>query len=413
MIAEIISIGDELLTGSTVNTNASFIGKELTQNGMEVGWISTVGDQTDRILSTLALAVSRADVIILTGGLGPTHDDITRQVISQYFNLPLVFQPEIYQKLETYFHSRGRVLSPLNRVQAEIPQGAEVLENRIGTASGFYLCIKKMHVFVLPGVPMEMRKMMQESVLRRLLHLFPGNVHLTKTLNTIGISESTLNEKFKSFDNQFPNVQLASLPNQRGVSLRLSIIVSERISDESLFQQAIEFTREAAGRYLYGEDDDTLEAVVGRLLLKRNWSIAVAESCTGGLISHLLTNIPGSSSYFERGYVTYSNQSKIDLLQVPESIIQKHGAVSSETALAMAEGILKVSNVDVGLSITGIAGPTGGTREKPVGLVYIGYADKNQTAVEKYIFTQDRMMNKTRSAGYALDFARRMLQDSA
>lgn len=411
MIAEIISVGDELLIGATVNTNAAFMGQKLTEQGVEVRWISTVGDDSDRLFSALDTAVKRADVILLTGGLGPTHDDMTRNEVARFFRRPLVFQPDIYRQLEHYFHSRKWVLSPLNRKQAEIPRDAEVLRNSVGTAPGFYLKTDRVHCFVLPGVPREMKKMMTESVLPRLIQFLPETGYLSKSLHTIGISESVLNEKFKSFGSDFPEVQLASLPNSEGVSLRLSVMTNED-SLKNRFHQALRFSREAAGRHIYGEDEERLETVVGQLLLKRKQTIAVAESCTGGLISHRLTNIPGSSAYFERAVVSYSNRSKMELLQVPESVLQEHGAVSAETALAMAEGILSLSKADIGLSVTGIAGPDGGSKEKPVGLVYIGYASREQKDVRRFIFSKDRLMNKARTAAYALNMVRLMLQDS-
>ncbi|MBN2103984.1 competence/damage-inducible protein A [bacterium] len=412
MIAEIISIGDELLNGITVNTNASFIGQQLTCAGIEVSWIETVGDDVDRLRDTLMHASKRVNIIIITGGLGPTHDDITKKVVADFFKQPLVFQPVIYQRLEAFFKSRGRTMSPLNRSQAEIPRGAEILENRLGTAPGFYLLKNRVHIFVLPGVPGEMQRMMQTSVLPKLKHIGLPGIHFLKTLHTIGISESSLNEAFITFKDMFPGVRLASLPNAQGVSLRLSMNASEKSGGKPIFKRAVEFTREAAGQYLYGEDEDTIESVVGNLLLKHNYSIAVAESCTGGLIGHRLTNISGSSQYFQCGVVTYSDWVKIDLLKVPESVIRKYGAVSKKTAIAMAKGVIHLSGADAGLSVTGIAGPTGGSKGKPVGLVYIGYIDKYHHTVEKFIFSQDRILNKMRFSGYALDLVRRMLQDS-
>ena len=412
MIAEIISIGDELLNGMTVNTNASYIGQELTGEGIEVRWIDTVGDHQDRLQDAIFEASRRADIIILTGGLGPTHDDITKKVVAGFFKKSLVFQPEIYQRLKAYFQSRGRTFSPLNRVQAEIPDGAEILKNPLGSAPGFYLSKDHNHFFVMPGVPVEMQAMMQSSVLPKLRQIGSSRSHYSKNLHTIGISESTLNEAFISFGDRFPGVRLASLPNAQGVTLRLSMNISGEAGVEAIFKKAVGFARNATGRYLFGEDEDTIESVVGSLLLKRKWSLAVAESCTGGLICHRLTNISGSSRYFKQGFVTYSNQAKIELLNVSESVIRKYGAVSEKTAIAMAESVIRLSGADAGLSVTGIAGPSGGSKDKPVGLVYIGYADRNHHTVEKFIFYHDRLINKTRFSGYALDLVRRMLQDN-
>lgn len=413
MRAEIITIGDELLAGFTMNTNAAYISELLVQLGIEVHWISVVGDYKARLHDALNISMKRVDIILLTGGLGPTHDDITKKVVADYFDKPLIFHSEIYKRLEEYFKSRSRKLSPLNRVQAEIPEGAVVMENEIGTAPGFFISEQGKYIFVMPGVPAEMRRMMQASVIPHLQYLGMCKKTLTKTIHTIGISESTLNEKFQSFHEMFPDVLLASLPNQQGVSLRLTMIVPEKESQNTLFEAAVDFVRQAAGKYKFGEDEDTLESVVGHLLLERKWKIAVAESCTGGLIAHRLTNIPGSSAFFDRGVIVYSNQSKIDLLGVPEHVLEPYGAVSAETAEAMAKGVRLISGSDIGLSITGIAGPSGGTTEKPVGLVFLGYTDKDRSITEKYIFSHDREMNKIRSAGYALELVRKMLQDIA
>ncbi|MBN1783321.1 competence/damage-inducible protein A [bacterium] len=412
MLAEIISVGDELLNGATVNTNAAFIGDHLNRSGLETAWISVCGDHAERMRLMIGTAVERAGVVVITGGLGPTHDDITKVVVAEIFGMPLEFRQEIYTRLEHFFKSRGRRMSPLNEVQAEIPSGADVIENQLGTAPGLYIHRHHTHVFVLPGVPREMERMLLEYVIPALNQLRLNRPALSRTLHTIGISESELNESLSTFRDQYPDIRLASLPNYQGVSLRLSL-QSEEAGAPRLFEEAVQMVRETAGLFCFGEEDETLEQVVGGLLLGKNWTLSVAESCTGGLIAHRLTNVPGSSAYFERGLVAYSNQSKTEMLSVPAGLLRQHGAVSAETALAMAKGIRQSSGTDVGLSITGIAGPGGGTKEKPVGLVYIGYADPVRTDTQKYYLGSDRLMNKSRSAGYALDFVRRMLQDSA
>ena len=416
MIAEIICIGDELLTGATVNSNAAFIGEQLTRAGIDVGWVTSVGDRANRMNETLAKAVIRAKLLFITGGLGPTHDDITRPVIADFFGRPLIFNADQFEKLKKFFQARKRPLPASNRVQAEIPEGAVLLDNPLGTAPGFYIHEKinnrSIHCFVMPGVPAEMQKMLTESVLPVLKKARFNRLFLSKTIHTIGIAESALNQKLRGYRKQFPRIRLASLPNPQGVSLRITLSSANTKNASVSFQEACQFIRMTAGRFVYGEDEDTLESVVGELLIRKKLKIAVAESCTGGLIAHRLTNIPGSSAYFPLGLVTYSNRSKIDLLSVPKSTIERYGAVSAETVMAMAEGVRMRSRADVGLAVTGIAGPTGGTDDKPVGLTFIGYADESQSLTERYHFGNDRLLNKVRSAGYAVDLVRRILQDS-
>lgn len=416
MIAEIICVGDELLSGATVNTNAAFIGEQLTFTGIDVGWVTCVGDRSDRLTGTLKKAVRRARLLFITGGLGPTHDDITKTVVAEFFGRPLIFRADLYEKLEKFFQARKRSLPSSNRVQAEIPEGAVILDNPAGTAPGFYIHDKiknrSVHCFVMPGVPTEMKKMLTESVMPVLKKSRFNRLFLSKTIHTIGIAESALNQKLRGFRKQFPHIRLASLPSPQGVSLRISLNSAKTAEASISFQEAGRVIRKTAGRFVYGEDDETLESVVGGLLIRKGLKIAVAESCTGGLISHRLTNIPGSSAYFVQGLVTYSNRSKMDLLFVPKSTIEKYGAVSAETAMAMAEGVRRRSRADVGLAVTGIAGPGGGTEDKPVGLTFIGYADESQSLTERYHFWNDRLLNKMRSAGYAVDLVRRILQDS-
>ena len=416
MIAEIICVGDELLSGATLNTNAAFIGEQLTFAGIDVGWVTCVGDRSARLTGTLKKAVTRARLLFITGGLGPTHDDITKTVLAEFFGRPLIFRADLYEKLEKFFQARKRTLPSSNRVQAEIPEGAVILDNPVGTAPGFYIHEKiknrSVHCFVMPGVPSEMQKMLMESVMPVLKKARFNRLFLSKTIHTIGIAESALSQKLRGFRKQFPRIRLASLPNPQGVSLRISLNSVRTANASVSFEEAGRFIRMTAGRFMYGEDDETLESVVGALLARKGLKIAVAESCTGGLISHRLTNIPGSSAYFVQGLVTYSNRSKMDLLFVPKSTIEKYGAVSAETAMAMAEGVRRRSRADVGLAVTGIAGPGGGTEDKPVGLTFIGYADESQSLTERYHFWSDRLLNKMRSAGYAVDLVRRILQDS-
>ena len=407
--AEIISVGDELLTGLTVNNNAAFIGQKLTELGYEIRWISTVGDDPETLKIALKQAYDRASVVVVTGGLGPTHDDITKRVVSHFFDSKIVFRPDLLVKLEERFRKMEREMNPANQTQADVPEKATLIENEIGTAVGFVFAKENRTFFVLPGVPSEMRRMMEKSVLPQLQRGGGGQVFRSALLRTAGISESELYEQLQGVPENFPDVKLSFLPQLPGVTMRLSTYGSSAEACEKKLNQDKAVIQKRVGKFVYGEGDISLEGVVAGLLLERKLTIAVAESCTGGLVSHKLTNVPGSSGYFNRGVVAYSNKAKTEILCVPEKTIRDHGAVSSETALAMSDGVRRISGTDIGISTTGIAGPGGGTSEKPVGLVFIGYTDKNRSFFEKHHSPRDRAWNKERSAVAALDLVRRVL----
>jgi nicotinamide-nucleotide amidase len=411
MRAEIVSVGDELLTGATVNSNGALIAERLTQLGHEVRWISTVGDEEEALIEAFDHAFERARIVVVTGGLGPTHDDVTKKAVSRYFHSRIVFNAGVFADVENRLKQWGRGMSDVNREQAMVPEKAEILTNDIGTAPGLLFRKKDRFFFVLPGVPREMTEMLEKSIVPRLAAIGGDRIVRSRLLRTFGIPESDLYERLQEFPERFSDVRLAFLPQVSGVVLRLTV---SGVSDETCrktLSPAEAMIRERAGSFIYGEGDVSLEEVAADLLLKRNLTVAVAESCTGGLVSHKLTNVPESSAYFNRGIVAYSNEAKIEILGVPEKTIRDHGAVSAETATAMAEGVRKISRTDIGVSTTGIAGPSGGTPGKPVGLVFIGYADGERTFYEKHRFTRDRKWNKTRSALTALDLVRRTLLD--
>ena len=406
--AEIISVGDELLTGIVTNTNAAYIGQKLTEFGYQVSWITTVGDDEEKLISVLEQAYNRASLIIITGGLGPTHDDVTKRVVSKFFDSKIIFKPDLLSKIEERFRKMDKKMAEVNREQAEVPEKAELIENELGTAPGFVFIKNERTFFVLPGVPSEMKGMMEKSVLPRLKNEKGRVAVCSKLLLTTGIVESDLYQRVKNLPDEFPDVKLAFLPKVSGVVIRL--MAYGLFCKENLLQVET-LIRKKVGKFIYGENDTTIEKVVADLLSKKKLTIAVAESCTGGLVSHKLTNVPGSSNYFNRGVVAYSNRAKIEILGVPEKTIKTHGAVSPDTALAMAEGVKHISETDIGLSTTGIAGPGGGTPAKPVGLVYIGYVDNKRSFFEEHHFTRDRWWNKERSAVTALDLVRRVLLD--
>lgn len=409
MRAEIISIGDEILIGQTVNTNATFIGQRLTDIGIQVKWITSVGDNREDLLEAFKIASSRADVVIATGGLGPTHDDITKEVASQFFNSDLVLQQDVLERIKKTLKSRGLRISRLVERQALVPERAQIIENEVGTAPGFLFCEGRKYFFILPGVPAEMKSMMEREVIPFLKEKSRGHFIKQKTLRTTGITESSLFEKIGVRDIE-KTVKVAFLPKPSGVDIRLTAQgVNERTCLQNL-KEAEERIRERIGDYIYGYNEENLEEVVARLLLSRGMTVAVAESCTGGLLAHKLTDVPGSSRFFERGVVAYSDRAKVDVLGVPEETIRGQGAVSPEVALAMAQGVRRMSGADIGIATTGIAGPGGGTEERPVGLVYIGYVDSHRSLWERHIFKTDRVINKERAVQAALNLVRKVLK---
>lgn len=409
MNATIISIGNELLSGLTVNSNASFIGEKLTEIGVQVVRIDTVSDDESFILSALNQAILDSDVIVITGGLGPTEDDLTKPVIAKFLNAEMKYHPEVYARIERLFLKRGKTMPLSNRNQAELPDRTEPIPNSMGTAPGLKFLHKKKQFYVLPGVPKEMRAMVERVIVPELKERAGERIFLSQTFKTTGISESLLQDKLHLFSKLIPDVTLAYLPQLTGVVLRVSLYGDSESRCKEQLQQAGEYILEQAGDVIYSAEGEEIEEVIGHLLSDRNLTISVAESCTGGLIGHMLTNVPGSSDYFHQGVIAYSNEAKTELLHVPPSLIKKHGAVSAQTAEAMAVGIRELSGSDIGISVTGIAGPGGGTPEKPVGLVYIGYSSVDKTISEKHLFWKDRLLNKTRSAVAALDLLRKQL----
>lgn len=410
--AEIITIGDELLIGQVVNTNQAYIAQRLNEAGVVVGRMTTVGDRRESILEAFQSAWDRHRVVMVTGGLGPTHDDITRSVVCEFFGTDLEFHAPSFENVQRLFERRGIPLIRLNRDQAMVPRGCTVVPNSLGTAPGYLFERDGRIMGVMPGVPYEMQRMMQDTIVPYLSERTTGQVVRHRTIKTTGIAESLLAAQLGNIDDIIPpteEVTLAFLPSPAGVRLRLTTVAKDRPTADRRIAAAEERIRDRAGQYVYGADDEDLEEVVGRLLTERGWTISVAESCTGGLIIDRLTNVPGSSAYVDRGYVTYSNAAKIRDLSVPATLIDQHGAVSKEVAMAMAEGARRASGSTIALSTTGIAGPTGGTDEKPVGLVFVGYADAHTSLALRFSFGEGRRRVKERTAQAALELVRKKL----
>ena len=412
MTAEIISVGDELLIGQVLNTNQAYIAERLNSVGISVDRMTTVGDNEPGILGSFQQALDRCDVVTVTGGLGPTHDDITRAAVCRFFQTDLVVDESARENIKQIFLRRGFPLTKLNEEQALVPRGSTVIQNRYGTAPGYLLVRNGKYFIVMPGVPSEMKGMMDNFVIPYFEKHSSGVVIRHRTLKTTGIPESFLAERIGDVNRLFPpdsGVTLAFLPSPMGVRLRISAKAKSGGEAERAIKEVEASIREKAAKYIYAADEDELEHVVGRLLTARKLRVAIAESCTGGLIADRVTNVPGSSNYFERGLTAYSDDSKLAELGLPSALLQQYGAVSREVAEAMAMGVRMKSNVDIGVSTTGVAGPTGGSPEKPVGLVWVGYSDKRETLALKFNFGDQRLRVKERTAQAALELLRRKL----
>ncbi|MBI5475739.1 MAG: competence/damage-inducible protein A [Ignavibacteriales bacterium] len=409
MNAAIISIGDEILIGQVVNTNASFIAQKVSPIGIEISKIIVTGDTEDKILNVLQSEYSKHEILFITGGLGPTHDDVTRSAICKFFQTSLVPSEEARKYVLEFLNQRNRSWSEAAENQTYIPDGAIVMPNKSGTAPGEFFNKDGKYVIVMPGVPYEMESMITDFVIPYFRKLSQKNFILHRTLMTTGIPESELAQRLGDLSKLLQGAKLAFLPSPTGVRLRITVTGNDSDYCTAQIQKIESDIREKAEKYIYGIDEELLEEALGKLLLQHNLKIAIAESCTGGLIVNKMTNVPGSSNYLERAVVTYSNKSKIDLLNVPKELFTTVGAVSKEVAEAMALGIREMSGTDIGVSTTGIAGPAGGTSEKPIGLVWIGYSDKDSTFGMKFNFGDGRIRIKERASQAAMDLVRRKI----
>jgi len=413
MNAEIICIGTELLLGHTVDTNSAYLARELAELGINLFHKSTVGDNLNRIVSLLRQAWNRSDVLILSGGLGPTQDDLTREAVAELLGEPLEFREEAWEEILSYFRKTGRSLPESNRRQAMFPASARMLSNRLGTAPGLFVECNDKYLFAFPGVPRELIGLWEEHgrpFLKRLLSETGHPVLTSKMIRMIGIGESAMEERVMDLIQNQTNPTIAPYVGKGDVLLRITARGNSEAENHRRIDEMYHRVQERLGEYIYGTDEETLEEVIGRQLTAKGWTLATAESCTGGLIGHRLTLVPGSSAYYLGGVVSYSNRLKTDLLQVPESILQEYGAVSEETARAMAEGVRLLTGADVGIGVTGIAGPDGGTEMKPVGLVYYSVALSDKTVVEHRIFPYDRSGNKEAAAQAVLTLLWKMLR---
>ncbi len=409
MRAEIITTGSELLMGGVLETNSLFLSEELQLIGMETAFKTVVGDDEKDMEEVLRRAMGRAGAVIITGGLGPTEDDITRKVVSKIVKRRLVLNEDALKDIHARFAGIGREYVSANDRQALIPTGARLLQNPVGTAPGFYLEEENTFIAVLPGVPKELTTMFSERLRPVLEERFGGKIFIRRRiLRTCGISESAVNQAIQDIvKRETPAVGLTA--RETGVDIR--IIATETVAEraQALVESTEAAIRQKLGDVIYGVDGLSLEEVVGALLKQRRLKLSVAESCTGGLIGARITNIAGSSEYFERAAVTYSNKAKAEMLGVPEELLERHGAVSSETAAAMARGIRTTAGTDLGLAVTGIAGPDGGTASKPVGLVYTALASAGGVKADEHRFLGNREQVRMKASQMALDMVRRHL----
>ncbi len=413
MQCQIISIGNELLIGDTVNTNASWLGQVLTETGVEVTHVHTIGDDLAKMKRVLQAALSETDLVITTGGLGPTHDDITKKAVAELFECELIIDESVLQFIKKIFKKRNIPFSESNYYQAEVPDCCEVLFNTQGTAPGMWFDRGDTKLAVLPGVPFEMKHLMNDKVIPRIRKI-NGTTEFRSShyITTAGIGESTLSDKVIGDLSHLldENVSVAYLPSPQGTRIRISAYGTSEAQIQERIQPVADYIKEKAGYLSLGEGKDlVLAKALGNLLNEKGLWISVAESCTGGYVANTITDIPGSSNYMKGGVVSYANEVKVNQLGVDTGDLEKHGAVSKPVALQMAKGVAQRLDTDIGISTTGVAGPGGGTQEKPVGMVWIGFWSTDQHFALQAHFTNDRLINKERTAAVALETVRRSI----
>ncbi len=403
MNAYLINIGDELLIGQVVNTNASWIASELEKNNIHVARILTIADDFNDISNTLSEALGHAEVVIMTGGLGPTKDDITKTALCDYFDMQLVMHEPSLANVTDFFTKRGLQISAINQMQGLIPDGCEPLLNKVGTAPGMWFERDGKIVVSLPGVPFEMQWLMSEYVLPKLQQRLGTEAILHKTVLTCGIGESFLADTIEAWELALPtNFRLAYLPEAGKVRLRLSAHGDDKLLLQQQMDEQLAKLIPLIDTYIYGYDDETFASVIGKLLIERGATLATAESCTGGQLGHRITEVAGASAYYLGGVVAYSNDIKEQLLGVHTDTLTQYGAVSAQTAEAMAIGCRRLFQTDYAIATTGISGPTGGTEEKPLGTVWIAIASEKEVVSKKYVFRTTRAQHQERTVNQAL-----------
>lgn len=394
LFADIITIGDEILYGQITDTNSQWISAELDKLGIKTRQKSSVSDDASEILRILEEATKRSKLVIITGGLGPTNDDITKNTLCTFFNTELVWNNDVITHLQQLFSSRGKELTDLNKQQALLPANCEVLTNSSGTAPGMWMDVNDVVYISLPGVPHEMKGILSEFGFQKIKKRFDTPVIVHRLIKTTGIGETTLSEIISDWENALPNhIRLAYLPSLGEVKLRLTGLGENEDRIHTEIQHQIDAVIPYIQHYVYGYDSDTLALSVGNLLKSKNKTIATAESCTGGYLAHLLTSEPGSSEFFVGSIVAYQNAIKTQYLEVPSGVLQYDGAVSEKAVIIMAKEIRLKFGTTIGVAASGIAGPDGGTEEKPVGTIWIAYADETKVVTKKLQLTKIRANN--------------------
>jgi nicotinamide-nucleotide amidase len=411
---ELITIGDELLSGRVVNSNAAHIARHLILAGFELRWATVVGDREEDITAALIRAMQRAAFVLATGGLGPTEDDRTSAAVASTLGRALRRDPQSWDILDMHLKKANATMTPGVAKMADLPEGAQRIDFSRPRA-GYAILDLERPLFFLPGIPEEMADMLRDFVLPTLRDRFPGQkvIH-SRVLRIFGLRESEIGARLSDFHQLYPDLRVGYLPHFPENRLTLTVQASGReVADTILNQAALTVGQRLGELHIYGEGEDTLEGVVGRLLLEKDETLALAESCTGGLIAHLITNLAGSSAYFDRGMVTYSDAAKVTHLHVPAETIEQYGSVSAEAAEAMVRGLRKETDAGLALAITGIAGPGGGTMEKPVGTVFLALLHRRGLRVERFQFRGTRLEIKTVAAYTALDWIRRAMIDDS
>jgi nicotinamide-nucleotide amidase len=418
MLAEIITIGDELLIGQVVDTNSAWMAQQLNLAGISVKQITSVSDDRSHILQALEDAKKRAGIILITGGLGPTKDDITKKTLCEFFQTKLVFNEQVYKDVEALFHSFSREVTPINRLQAEIPENCIPLRNKAGTAPGMWFDAGEKVFVSMPGVPFEMKGLVKDEVLPRLIQKFKLPFIVHRTILTQGIGESHLAETIEKWEDSLAplGIKLAYLPSPGVVRLRLSVKGDDKDALNKMVDERVEELKPIILPYFfgfeeYGKERESMAAMIGKMLEARGETLSTAESCTGGFIAHQITLCPGSSVWYKGSVISYANEVKVRELGVSPEIINKHGAVSRDVVEQMALGVLKKMRTDHSIAVSGIAGPGGGTEEKPVGTVWIAVASGDKVVSEKFRFGNDRFRNIERSANAAFNMLRKVLEE--
>lgn len=414
MTAHILTIGDEILIGQIIDSNSAWMAEQLNLQGIQVTKMISISDTAEAIREALDDSFAKTDLVLMTGGLGPTKDDITKKTLAEYYEVGMSFHEESFERLSRMFARWGRETTHAHREQCYMPDNAEILTNKTGTAPGMWFARAGKIAVSMPGIPYEMKYLMEHEVLPLIAKTFPGKPIAHRTILTIGEGESRIAHRIQDIEEGLPDhIKLAYLPNLGQVRLRLSATGDNLIELEKELNTQVALVETRIPEFVFGYEKDTIENVMGQLLLKNKKTIATAESCTGGLVAHRITSIPGSSTYYEGSVIAYSYALKEKLLNVSSEILETHGAVSEETVKAMLTGLLESLGTDIGIAISGIAGPGGGTPEKPVGTIWVAVGDKNKANTLKLQLGKSRSNNIKYTTTKALDMVRRFLLENA